>query len=90
MLNLLPIISFCFLFNNNLNHKINNNYITVFKIKNEQCGEVVINKKYFNYATTFTSLKKGTCFENGYFNYLNSETINVPVLGLLRYNKFSK
>merc|ERR1719183_3081029 len=65
--------------------------VTVYQIKDGECGQFALDEKYVKYATKFDSnLKEGTCASQGYTVADGTQTIKVPILGDITVDKFKK
>ena len=66
------------------------NYIYLYKIQDDECGQCKVNKIFAKYAKSFSELSEGDCYSVGYTIPSGCEFINVPVIGQIMINKFKK
>ena len=66
------------------------NYIYLYKIQDDECGQCKVNKTFVKYAKLFSELSEGDCYSVGYTIPSGCESINVPVIGQIMINKFKK
>lgn len=82
-------------FNKFLNYKenpcaIEETCVYLYKIKDDECGQCKLNKRFIKYAKSFTKLNEGNCYSLGYNVPTGNESIIVPVIGPIIINKFKK
>eukprot|EP00929_Paragymnodinium_shiwhaense_P110232 TRINITY_DN7706_c0_g1_i1.p1 TRINITY_DN7706_c0_g1~~TRINITY_DN7706_c0_g1_i1.p1 ORF type:complete len:615 (-),score=187.49 TRINITY_DN7706_c0_g1_i1:537-2381(-) len=63
---------------------------TLYKIADGKCGQATLSKKYAPYAAKFAGLQEGKCADQGYTVSAGEKTINVPVLGKITVDTFTK